>query len=146
MPVIALMNTMAKAVTNVSFRACRAYGSVSAFQKSAPPGWAAWTPRAASGSTTMRPRYDRVRPRSSSGAGATADGPRGEITSLAPHARGEDRGPDPFGPEDLVLDLVPTAQVRDGEQPRRPRPAQLRGQIRVDRPEPIVGQDALAVG
>ncbi len=52
--------TIAAAVTNVSFSACSASGSVNSSQNPRKPGSAAWIARANRGKSTITPRYASV--------------------------------------------------------------------------------------
>src|SRR5690606_39562421 len=138
-PSTALIATIARAVAKVSLRACSANGSRRAARKAALPGRAASTARAASGSTTISPRYDRVTPRKSRAGGEIS--PERAITSPPPHLLGEDARPEPLGAVDLLLDHVPAAEVGHREEPRRQRLAGRRRQALADRPEAVVDQD-----
>src|SRR3954447_70624 len=63
-PVTALISTITPAVANVSFNACQANGFATALANAEAPGSTASELRATSGSTTIRPRYESVTPRS----------------------------------------------------------------------------------
>src|SRR5829696_6369141 len=130
--------------------AATAWGSVAAAQKAAQPSRLERHTTAVSGRTTIRLRYRVTVPRSSAAPPRTSRPIRRRVTTLVANRDADlvlDVGHDPgLFVEEPLVHLGPSAQVLDGEQPRRR--GELGGcrDLLVDRAVALLDEDLLGLG